>query len=358
MVERARCTGCGACAAVCGEGAVTMERDREGFCYPILNAARCTHCGRCERACPIGKAGTGAGERLYLGARAKEADARLAGSSGGMFPLLAAQVLEDGGVVFGAAMGEDGQVRHIGIERPEDIGRIARTKYVQSSLARVWEELPGHLRAGRPVLFCGTPCQAAALRGCFGGDANLLLADLICYGVPSPGIWERYVRFLERRCHGKFQSFFFRDKRGKDNGQTVALTVGGQEYTRPLHQDPFCRSFFYNVNIRPSCFRCPYCTVQRSSDLTLGDFWGIEEVKPGWDDGLGQSAVICHTPAGKRLWSRVQEKTEWFSCREEEVANARQPRLREPVKPSRRRSLYLWFYRWLPFSVWIRFFSR
>lgn len=358
MVERTRCTGCGLCAAVCGKKAIAMRRDREGFLYPEINPALCTKCGLCGRACADRQTDTPSGGTCW-GARAEEEAVRELGSSGGIFPLMAQQVIREGGAVFGASLREDGTVRHIGVSRLEDIVQISRTKYVQSELSQVWEDLPPLLRQGRQVLFCGTPCQAAAVGTWLGAERRrVILADLVCYGVPSPGIWEDYVRWLERRWGGPFQSFSFRDKRAADNGHTAAVRTGGQEYAYPLYQDRFCRSYFKNVNIRPACFHCAYCTPRRSSDVTLGDFWGVEDIRPGFSDGRGVSAVICHTPAGEALWEKVRDRTRHFSCREEDVANDKQPRLREPTQPSPRRERYMGLYGKIPFSLWLYLFRR
>lgn len=357
MIERERCTGCGACEAVCPHGAIEMREDGDGFLYPRIRAGLCTECGLCGRICPLTAESSFQGENVCFGARAKAEQTRLLGSSGGIFPLLAASVLKSGGIVWGAELSEDGSVRHVEIRRESDIPRISRTKYVQSDLSRVWERIEEQLEGDKPVLFCGTPCQADALRAFLGEKRErLLLADLICYGVPSPGIWRRYVSCLERRYGGKFRSFSFRDKRNRDNGHTCAARIGEREAVCSLDEDLYCRTFFRNVNIRPSCFHCRYCTADRSSDITLGDFWGIEQVNPGFDDGLGCSAVICHTPAGRRLWERIQGETQWFACELAAVANDRQPRLREPVKPHPKRRRYLRLRHVLPLPVWLRLF--
>lgn len=360
MTEREHCTGCGVCAAVCEARAIHMEPDPEGFLYPVVQRDRCRGCGRCDRFCPLsaGEPDRTAGwERLFFGAKAEEEEARLLGSSGGMFPLLARRVLQKGGAVFGSSLLPGGAVRHAGIESPGEIPGLAGTKYVQSDLSPAFGEMARVLREGRPLLFCGTPCQAAAVRSLFGAEGKgLLTVDLICYGVASPVIWQRYVRLLERRYRGTLSAFSFRDKRSGDDGRSCSFRIGGREYAGPLLRDPFCRSYFRNVNIRPSCFSCRYSTTRRQSDLTLGDFWGIEEVSPGFSDGMGCSAVICHTPAGKALWEEVRDRTQWFPCREEELANPRQPRLRGPVVPSPRRERYLRLYRRLPFPLWIRLF--
>lgn len=358
MVAQGLCTGCGACAAVCPRNAIHMEEDWEGFLYPAIREADCTACGLCEQVCPVAGGTVSPRETACFGARAKEDGARLLGSSGGIFPLLAARTLQNGGSVWGAALGEDGSLCHVEIFREGDIPKISRTKYIQSDLSQVW----GRIRtaaAERQVLFCGTPCQTEAVRAFLGKDrGGVILVDLICYGVPSPGIWRRYASYLERRYGGTLERVSFRDKRNRDNGHTYAVQAGGTEYVWPLDSDLYCRSYFSNVNVRPSCFHCRYCSTARNSDITLGDFWGIEGIRPGFDDGMGCSAVICHTAEGKRLWEQIRSDLQWFSCGEAEIANERQPRLREPVRAHPRRRLYLRLLRFLPFPIWLRLFRR
>lgn len=362
IAEKNLCTGCGGCAAVCSRNAITMKSDQEGFLYPVVNYTLCNQCGLCSRICHLNSSTPTehpAGESLCFGARAKEEDIRLLGSSGGIFPLMARAVLQNGGIVFGASLLPDGKVCHIEIDKTEDIPKLSKTKYVQSDLSEMWKQIAPLLRAGRRVLFCGTPCQAAALRTYLGKEqGKLITVDLICYGVPSPGIWKKYVHFLEKKYRGKFQTFSFRDKRNRDNGHSCMFRVDGREYVRSLYQDRFCRTFLSDINIRPSCFHCRYCTTERDSDITLGDFWGIEQVKPGFDDGMGCSAVICRTLAGKALWREIENETDWFACRREDIANDRQPRLREPTKPSPKRESCMKLYRWLPFPLWLRLFKK
>lgn len=359
MVEKEHCTGCGACKAVCPQGAIVMHRDWEGFLYPRIKRALCTHCGLCTKVCPITKEMRPLDESVCFGAKAKDERVRDLGSSGGVFPLLAASVLRSGGTVWGAELAEDGVVRHIEIHTEEDISRISRAKYVQSDLSRVWDRIKPLLQEGNPVLFCGTPCQTDALRVYLGKDwSNLFLVDIICYGVPSPVIWKNYVKYLESRLGGEFHDFRFRDKRNRDNGHTCMISVGEQEYTYSLDDDLYCWLFFRNINIRPACFRCRYCTTARNSDITLGDFWGIELINPNFDDGYGSSVVICHTSAGQKLWSQIQNETQWFVCDRQMVVNDRQPRLREPAKAHAKRQIYLFLRRLMPFPLWLWLIRR
>lgn len=345
--EKRSCCGCGACADACPAKAIRMVPDREGFRYPELNRPACVRCGRCEAVCPLKTEATPPRENLFFGARSERL--RPGSSSGGMFMVLAEYVLRQGGAVFGAAFGEHMEVVHREAQKPAELEGLRRTKYVQSRLDGVYARIRSLLGEGRWVLFCGTPCQAHALKRFLGRPyPTLLLADLICYGVPSPGIWRGYVELLERRHGGRLTAFSFRDKRARDNGHTRAYTVGNQEYAADLSRDLFCRMFFANRSIRPSCHACRYCTPDRESDLTLGDFWGIETARPDWDDGMGTSLVILHTDRAREVWEQVRDDLDWFPCERED---ALQPRLVGPTPASRARNAFMAGFRLLPASV-------
>ena len=329
--EKAACCGCGACADACPVQAIRMVPDREGFLYPEVIRTACVHCGRCDAVCPLKAESAALREGLFFGARSERL--RPGSSSGGMFTVLAEYVLQRKGAVFGAAFGEHMEVLHREAQSPAELEGLRRTKYVQSRLDGVYIRIRSLLKEGRWVLFCGTPCQAHALKRFLGEPyPTLLLADLVCYGVPSPGIWRRYVALLERRHGGRLTEFSFRDKRARDNGHTRCYTTGSREYTSSLGEDIFCKMFFANLSIRPSCHACRYCTPDRESDFTLGDFWGIERVRPEWDDGMGTSLVILHTERAREVWEQIRGGLDWFPCRQ---ADALQPRLREPTPVSR-----------------------
>lgn len=346
------CCGCGACADACPQNAIRMAADREGFFYPEIDGARCTDCGRCEAVCPL-QTPRSAGEasRQYYGAQAKDTALRSASSSGGMFAVLAEFVLRRQGVVFGAAYDASMRVAHREIAQLEDLDAVKRTKYVQSSFAGVYRQAAARLREDRWVLFCGTPCQTEGLRLFLGRPhPKLILVDLVCYGAPSPGVWADYVRYLEAKHGGKLTDFSFRDKRGRDNGHTCAYVVGGREYAGPLAADAYCGMYFDDLTLRPACHACKFCTTARGSDFTLGDFWGVERVKPEADDGMGTSLVIVHTEQARRVWEAVRGGVDGFACTEKEVL---QPRLEAPTPKARGRGMWMALYRLLPFPLFL-----
>lgn len=339
--EKTDCCGCGVCAAACPAGAVQMRPDAEGFLYPEIDPDLCSRCGQCKAVCPLQHPSAVSCENTFLGAQAKQETLRQVSSSGGLFPVLAQYVFRRNGAVFGAAFNEAMEVVHREAQTPEELDALKRTKYVQSRLEDIPRRVKALLEAGRWVLFCGTPCQVHGLKRFLGKSyPRLILADLVCYGVPSPGLWRDYVDTLERRYSGKLTAFSFRDKRERNNGQTRAFTAGGKEYIDRLAGDPYCGLFFSNLTIRPSCHACPYCTTNRESDLTLGDFWGIERVRPELDDGMGTSLAILHTDKAREIWRELQEDVNWFSCTRQD---ALQPRLERPTPAAKGRGLFSGF---------------
>lgn len=350
--EKEKCCGCGACVDGCDAEAIEMVQDKEGFFYPRINKANCTGCGRCEQVCPVNKPMTADRTNQYFGMLAKEEEIRYSSSSGGIFSIVARYVLEQQGGVYGAGYNENMEVTHQEVRGLVELESIKRTKYVQSDLKGIYKKIQQRLKQGRWVLFCGTPCQAQALRLFLNQSyEKLILMDLICYGVPSPGIWQRYVKYLENKHGGKMTDFSFRDKRNRDHGHMRSFVIGGIEYAGSLFSDIYCNMYFGNYILRPSCHACQFCTADRNSDFTIGDFWGMERVRPDLDDGMGTSLVILHTDKAREIWDQIKERVVWFTCEKEQ---ALQPRLLEPTKAAKGRKLFMAAYKALPFPLLIK----
>lgn len=347
--KKEACCGCSACVDICPVGAINMLSDEEGFCYPLIDEKKCIGCNRCKRTCPIKHTNQDSHQNLYFGAQARDDAVRYASSSGGMFSILAEYVFERQGVVYGAAFNDEMKVVHKEAQDLEELEALKKTKYVQSNLKDIYRSVQTQLEAGRWVLFCGTPCQAQALRLFLNQEyLKLIVMDLICYGVPSPGVWADYVKYLERRFGGKMSQFYFRDKRNRDDGHTCAYVTDGREQTGALYGDVYCRMYFANDIIRPSCHVCRYCTPDRDSDFTVGDFWGIEKVRPDMDDRMGTSAVILHTEKAREIWEQIKGRLRWFECKKEDML---QPRLKEPTTAAKGRGQFMFFYKIFPFST-------
>ena len=304
-----KCCGCGACMAICPKNAIVMRRDEEGFLYPRIDEEACIGCGLCEKRCPAVGVQTQRRGRA-LAAYNRDEGVREASSSGGVFTALAQQVLSQGGVGFGAAFDEDLQLSHVGVMSEKELAHLRGSKYLQSDASEVLRSIGALARLGTQVLFVGTPCQAAGVRAVLGQEMeNVLIVDIVCHGVPSPGMFESYIRMLEKERGAKVLTYAFRDKLlGWKNFSVAARFADGSEYTGTQTEDPFMRSFLNNLCLRPSCAQCPYAGYARTGDLTLADLWGAQKHLKDWDDDKGLSLVFVNTGSGSRAMRAIEGK--------------------------------------------------
>lgn len=317
--KNSECCGCATCALVCPVGAISMVPRELGCLYPQIDTQKCISCHACEKACAYTKP---VQEPCYpqraYGAAAED-DAMLRKSaSGGVAAALTRNVLAAGGIVYGCAMEmEDGclKPKHIGVQTREDAEKLQGSKYVQSDLNHTFPEIRQQLRDGRTVLFSGTPCQVDALRQYLKDTdtEKLYTMDLICHGVPSPTLFQGYLRHLAEREKGTVTRFLFRDKshgwglqarysfrdrKGKE--KTVMLPTGLSSYYT---------FFLESETYRESCYCCPYANSKRIGDITIGDFWGIRQEHPELlrenggmlNEEKGISAVLVNTEKGEKL---------------------------------------------------------
>lgn len=310
ILKKKDCCGCSACAQACVKKCITMRTDYEGFTYPEVDLSTCVQCGLCKKACPIINADSNSNEMLHYPAYAAFADTedvRLRSSSGGIFTLLAENVLHKGGMVFGAAFDDEFMVSHIGIEHIEEITRLQGSKYLQSRIGNTYYEAKIALDAGRQVLYSGTACQIAGLKGYLKKEyPNLLTLDVLCHGVPSPKVWNRYLRSQEVLHNGHVRRTFFRHK--KYGWKTFALLLefsNNKAYERIFAEDPFMQMFLSNICLRPSCYACKFKSLSRPSDITIGDCWGIDNIYPDMDDDKGTSIVFAHSEKGMDLLKKI-----------------------------------------------------
>lgn len=335
---QANCTGCSACGAVCPTNAISMQPAADGFLYPVKDEALCCGCGLCEQVCPITKE-PAQSENAFFAVRNKDISQRLESTSGGAFRLLAEQHLGKGGVVFGAAFDDVFHVVQTKAQDTQSLQKLLGTKYVQSDAADSFRLVKALLQQGTPVLYCAGPCMVQGLLSYLGDDRDGLTAvDHICYGVPSPGFWQAYVTYLEKEHAGKLERFTFRDKRKPDSGHSISYQIGGKETAGALNDNRWCRIFFKNLSLRSSCFHCKYCSPSRHSDITIGDFWGIENCCPELEDGYGVSLVISHSPKGLQCLQEVLPRCDWKEVTQEQ---AMQPRLQESAKEPMLRRFFL-----------------
>lgn len=308
LTEKANCCGCGACADICPKRCITMKQDEEGFFYPAVDPARCIDCGLCERVCPIlKKQAPQPTEVKAYAAYAAEDALRAQSSSGGLFTLLAEEILSRGGYVAGAAFDEDLSVRHILVDNVRDLEKLRGSKYVQSRMEDTYLCVKEQLQKGRPVLFTGVSCQVAGLKAYLGKEyENLYTVDVLCHGVPSPKVWEQYLREQEADHREKPAAVSFRDKRTGWRRSSISVKFAdGAEYCRPGEENRYMQLFLRDICLRPSCHSCRFKSFPRLSDLTIGDAWGIEKQMPELDDDRGISVVLVNSEKGQKLFNKI-----------------------------------------------------
>ena len=329
------CCGCSACASCCPAGAVRMCADQEGFLYPQVDPEKCIDCGLCEQVCPLKDAGRNVGRRepiRIFAVKNRDAAARMQSASGGAFPLFAAWMEKEGGVIYGAAYDQDFRVCHQRAEGPGEWKKFCTSKYVQSAMEDCFAQVKMDLEAGRPVLFSGTPCQVQGLKNYLKDvdTGKLLTCDLICRAVPSPLVWETWLGSIREQISGPVSKINFREK-ARTGWHNNSLTLTGKDgqvlYSETHGQNAFSKVFFQGLITRPACYHCAFASFERPGDITLGDYWGVEKNTPEFDDDQGISLVMCNTEKGLDVWDQVSAGAESFCVSKEQC---RQPALEKP----------------------------
>lgn len=309
--EKSMCSGCGACKNICPRNAISMEEDEKGFRYPHINYNACINCGLCVRVCPMLKEKEENNKKiLAYAAYNNNEDIRMQSSSGGIFSLFAEEIIKRNGVVFGAVLDEKFNVIHQKAETMEEIAQFRGSKYVQSDLKSTYKEAKKMLEENRYVLFTGTPCQIEGLKSFLNKDyEKLYTQDLICHGVPSKKIWEKYLRYQEKTKNKKLETVYFRNKEnyGWSKYQILLKFDNESEYINSS-EDIFMRIFLKDIALRDSCYNCKFKKINRISDITIADFWGIDDVAPEMNDEKGVSLLIINSKKGEELLSNIEDK--------------------------------------------------
>lgn len=317
LANKSQCTGCTACVNMCPRHCIQMKKDKAGFLFPeIIEQSVCIDCGTCEQLCPVLK-NKGFDSNLPVNAYAafsKNELLRMESSSGGIFSELADVILESSGLVWGAGYNVNGMVKHICVNNKMELSKLRGAKYSQSILEDSFQILKKQLKSGKQVLFSGTPCQVAGLKAFLKQDYdNLICIDFVCHGVPSPMVWDKYIKYRAQNDNGG-QIASYINLRNKESGwskysySVEFLYSNDNRYLCKNSADPFMRFFVDDYILRESCSDCHFKGYNRVSDITLGDFWGIWDVCPEMDDGKGTSLVLLHSQKGKQLLQAISDK--------------------------------------------------
>lgn len=327
------CCGCTACGNICPHNAIEMKPDGLGFLYPVINDNLCVECGLCAKVCqfqgkyrPIDSFE----KPLVYGVRHNNELELDKSQSGAAFWAFAEYLLEQSFVVYGAGYGEEFCVKHKKVTTKRECQELRGSKYSQSDITGVYEAIKNDLLLGEKVLFTGTPCQVAGLKAYIPKrlQGNLLSIDLVCHAVPSPAIWNAYVKWIENRYNDRVIETDFRNKKfgWHSHFETFKLEHKIKEICRFTY-----RYFFYeHLSVRKSCSNCKFTNLNRPGDLTIGDFWGWEKFHTEWNDNKGVNLLLVNTEKGKNIFENVKNQS--LLVIESNTTECLQPQLIAPIK--------------------------
>lgn len=318
VLERCKCCGCGSCFSACPQKAITMKWGKDFFKYPEIDESKCVNCGVCQKVCPVIQYEKKQQERDYhsniqkgFAARSKNYKQRLESSSGGIFPIIAEFILNQSGIVVGAAFDENFNVTHSIVEKKDDLVKLQGSKYLQSEIdLNIFREIKEYLQQGRKVLFSGLACQVEGLKAFLRKDySNLFTIDLICMGIPSPQIWQIYLKTYFPNEIIKHVNF--KEKSVGWNHFNLMIETDKQCFKQWGMKNPYFKSMFNAYNMRESCFQCPFKKEKRFADITIADCWGASQCVPEIDDNKGLSSVIIHSQKGEELWRKIDDNLDF-----------------------------------------------
>lgn len=306
LADNNHCTGCGACVNICPNSAIMMIPNDEGFITPKIDTTVCINCGLCEKHCPVlvKKENTN-GEQPEIYAVRADDSIREKSSSGGFFSLVAEWIIQQDGIVCGAAFDKNFQLHHIVVDNVADLDLLRGSKYLQSNVGNIYNQVKNTLKDNRKVLFTGTPCQVAALYNITGQDENLYTIDILCHGVPSQEIFNRY---LSEISDGRtVKSINFRSKEfGWVCNHIKIDFLNGESYIGTDKEDAYEKGFLQNLFLRLSCSNCSFCELPRWANITMGDFWGISKIDSSQNDGKGTSLVLINNEKGEYIFNGIK----------------------------------------------------
>ncbi|MCK5021074.1 MAG: Coenzyme F420 hydrogenase/dehydrogenase, beta subunit C-terminal domain [Candidatus Peribacteraceae bacterium] len=331
VIGNKRCSGCFGCYNSCQFDAIEIKLNEHGFYMPRIDKNKCTECGNCQKYCPvITVQNDNSRDPKYYATKSNDIELQINSSSGGIFGELARDILGKGGVVFGAGWDTELNLFHKPIEKIDNLISIQGSKYIQSDMGKIYKDIILLAGKGKDILFCGTPCQVAALNTFFVGNAGLkekiTTCDLVCHGVASTLVFNKYLENIEDFYKSKIKEVYFRSKKTgwADFSMKIKMT-NGKTYQKSHKFDPFMSGFLNDIYLRDSCYECPFSKIPRFGDITLGDLWGAsKEVY----DHYGVSIITVNNSNGqKKVDELVKASKIKFKEYPSDRANENNPRI-------------------------------
>lgn len=307
--EKRNCSGCAACYSVCPVHCIEMKYDEEGFYYPYVDGLKCICCDKCKSVCPYLNPGDDRSDYMKVyGIQNIFEEIRMKSTAGGGFSVLADYVLAKGGVVYGAGFDDNMHVIHKGVTKVEQLEELRMSKYTQSDIGNCFTEIKNLLKSNTKVLFVGLPCQVEGLLIFLKGmnTIDLLTADLKCYGVPSPELYDRWITFLTKKYGSLVKHVYFRDKKYGYAGVNVKVVLSnGKVLEDNLDVKSYGKTMFSKLGLRPSCYECVFRKRKKLADFTIGDTWEIGKYAPNMDDNKGTTQLEIHTDKGIEVFKEL-----------------------------------------------------
>lgn len=341
IVNKTNCSGCTACAAICPENCITMNRDEEGFLYPTVNENMCIECHACERICPIlnPKKEEQIKQEGYV-VQNKDDVVLRESTAGGVYTALAKYVLSKNGVAYGVEFTKENLAHHISVENTEELYKFRNSKYVQSTVGEeTFKTVKRFLNQGRLVVFSGTPCQIEGLKSYLMKNYdNLITMDVVCRAVPSPLILQKYIEMQEQKLDETIKTIRFRDKHFgyKYSTLNIVTNKNSGNYHEGVESDPWLRAFFSNICDRPSCHECHFRKQYRVSDITVWDAFNVGRFSKVLDNDKGATRMLIHTEKGRQVFELIQNEFNYVAVDPEKLVSGSKE-IRESVKPNSRR---------------------
>ena len=331
--NKAQCCGCTACKNDCPKQAIEMVEDEQGFLYPEINQEKCIDCGLCKKTCFYQSGYKVLDDHLdkieTYAVKHKDLKIRMSSRSGGIFTALSDEILNQNGVIYGVGYKDAFRVCYKRAETKEQRNEFRGSKYVQSEVGDIFKQVKMDLNNGRKVLFSGTPCHVAGLAKFIKNKEGLFLIDIVCHGTPSPKIFRDYISFLEKKYNGKIEQFDFRDKSFGWNTHIESFIINRNKISKTIYTD----LFYKHIMFRPSCYNCQFTNLNRASDITIADCWGIEKNRSDVSDNKGVSLVIINTKKGKNLYELAISDIEQYEI---DIKDYLQPQMQYPNKRNKK----------------------
>lgn len=340
--DHSLCCGCGACISACTHNALSFNINKEGFKEPVLDKSLCVDCGICSMVCPMMNANKTVNNPTDVYAAInKDRDTLESSSSGGVFSAVAEYVLNNGGIVYGAAFDSNLNLRHIRITKSEELFRLRGSKYLQSDMDGVISNVREDLKNGKFVYFVGVPCQVAGLKLFLHKDyVNLLTTDIVCHGVPSQKMFNVFTDKFQDKRNVKIIDYKFRDKRV--NGWSCSSSSSCKKNDKILNiyfdkiLNAYMKAFLSGSINRESCYCCPYATSVRAGDITLADYWGVKKFHQNINARQGVSLLLVNTKKGNEVVRKIRNKIDLIPSKLEwavsENPNLSHPTLRPQIR--------------------------